>query len=82
MKYQGNDNHGRPKQNYVDKLGAMSDAALFEETKTQIWLSAYAANNPRSDYHWQCDATYDEWRKRNNVDQYGKAHKEVSKEVG
>lgn len=71
------DNRGKPRSNYFDHLESMTDDELFEETKSKIWLSAYAANNPRSDYHWQCDATYSEWKKRGNTDQYAKAHKEV-----
>jgi len=50
--------------------------------KKYIWLSAFANNNHRSDYHWQCDATYDEWKRRKgNTDMYGKAHKEVSWDI-
>lgn len=65
---------------YLAKLANMTDEQLFEEAKTHIWLSAYAANNPRSAYHWKCDATYDEAAKRDNgkADIYARAHKEVS----
>ena len=35
-----------------------------------MWLSAYAANNPRSDYHWQCDACYDEAIRRGDEGLY------------
>lgn len=59
----------------------MHDEHLYEETKRMIWLSAYANNNPRSCYHWMCDATYDEWKKRNKIDQYKKAHSEVTRKV-
>ena len=68
--YTGNDNYGKLKSEYISKIAAMTDKQLLKETKDKIWLSAYASNNPRSDYHWQCDACYDEW-KENRKDKYG-----------
>lgn len=76
-KYSGKSNYGKPKTEYLTKLIKMSDEELFTETKEKIWLSAYAANNGRSDYHWHCDGTYDEWRRRGKDNQYDKAHKQV-----
>ena len=52
----GNDNYSKPRQNYADRISAMTDEELLKETESTIWLSAYANNNPRSDYHWQADA--------------------------
>lgn len=78
--YLGKDNYGRPKQDYLNKLLKMTDEELHDETKDKIWLSAYANNNPRSDYHWMCDATYDEWKNRNNPEGYKKAYDETYKE--
>ena len=76
-KYSGNDNYGKPKQNYIDSLTKMTDEELHDETRQKIWLSAYANNNPRSDYHWQCDACYDEWTSnRKNESGYEKAYNE------
>lgn len=80
MDYTGKDNNGKPKSEYLDKLMAMADDDLFKETKDKIWLSAYANNNPRSDYHWQCDATYDEWQRRGSLHRYSEAHTQVVKE--
>ncbi len=77
-RYQGNGNDGYPKADYLAKLRAMTNGELFQETKDKIWLSAYANNNPRSDFHWQCNATYDEWVYRGMKEEYGKAHKQVS----
>lgn len=77
-KYTGNDNHGQPKQAYLDKIAAMDAALLEEETKSAIWLSAYAANNPRSDFHWQADACYDECMRRGDVDIYRRAFARAS----
>ena len=68
------DNAPEKKEEYKVRLQAMADEELFKETKMKIWLSAYAANNPISCYHWQCDYTYDEWKRRDKIDQYGVAH--------
>lgn len=80
-KYTGNDNYGRPKQEYLDKIAAMSDKELREETSHAIWLSAYADNNPRSDYHWQCDATYDECQRRGRGEIYSEVHARLMAEA-
>lgn len=79
MDYTGTDNSGKPKSAYIDRIKAMDDAALFGETESKIWLSAFAANNPRSDYHWHCDACYDECQRRGRVDIYVDAHKKASR---
>jgi hypothetical protein len=81
-KFSGKDNYGRPKQEFIDKISCMTDDNLFKETKQYIWLSAYANNNPRSDYHWQADATYQEWDKRNKIDKYKEAYEAIKKECG
>lgn len=70
----GNDNYGKPKSEYLQKLINMNEKELFEECKKMIWLSAYAMNNPRSDYHWQCDACYDECEKRDKRNIYQRAY--------
>lgn len=72
------DNHNQPKINYLGKLVEKSDKELEAECEQMIWLSAYANNNPRSDYHWQCDACYDECDRRGNTKIYSRAHKTVS----
>ena len=77
-KYDGNDNYGKPKSEYLDKLKVMDDKQLRDACEQMIWLSAYANNNPRSDYHWQCDACYDECHNRDKVYIYEQAHKYVS----
>lgn len=73
-KYEGKDNYGKPKSEYLAKLAAQSDDELLQEAKDRIWFSAYAANNPRSDYHWQCDAVYDECDRRGKIEIYKKAY--------
>lgn len=72
-KYEGVDNHGKPKSEYLERLRSMTDDQLFSACKDMIWLSAYAANNPRSDFHWQCDACHDECKLRDKIDIYQKA---------
>lgn len=76
-KYAGNDNNGKPKSNYLEKLTSLSDEELRKETETKIFMSAHAANNHRSDYHWHCDACYDECVNRNNMAIYKAAYKAV-----
>lgn len=73
--YNGNDNYNQPKSEYISKVITMSDDLLLEECKRFIFLSAYASNNWRSDYHWKCDLCYDECQRRNKGDIYTKAHK-------
>lgn len=75
-RFEGNDNYGRPKADYLAKLEAMTDEQLGSECQQIIYLSAWAANNHRSDYHWQCDACYAEARKRDEkASIYDKAYK-------
>ena len=73
-KYPGNDNYGRPKRLYIDKLAGLDDKKLYDECEQKIWLSAYASNNPRSDYHWQADACYDEAVRRGKPEIYKQAY--------
>ena len=68
-------NYGKPKWDYVRELQAMTDEKLKEATQQMIWLSAYASNNYKSDYHWQCDQCYDECQRRNKPEIYRQAHK-------
>jgi len=76
----GKSNDGPLRQDYADKLATITDDEFFEECKKFIFLSAYANNNPRSDFHWMCDAcTLEGWR-RGREDIYEKAHKEVSRQ--
>lgn len=72
--YSGRDNYGKPKQDFLAKLVALSDAAFVEEAEHRIWLSAYAGNNPRSDFHWQSDACYDEAERRQKPELYVQAY--------
>jgi len=62
--YEGNDNYGRPKADYLAKLDAMDDEQLGRECYSMIYQSARCNNNPRADWHWMVDACYDEAAKR------------------
>lgn len=63
---------------WQEKLAAMTDEELFKHCEQYIWLSAYADNNPHSDYHFLCDAGYEECQRRDNLDIYSRAHKQAS----
>ena len=79
--YSGNDNYGNPRSEYVKKIQNMDYKQLMEETELKIWLSAYANNNPRSDYHWHVSVCYDEWIDRDgNSNNYAKAWKEATRQ--
>lgn len=66
-KYSGIDNYGKPKSEYISTLPAMTDDELVKAASDKCWLSAFASNNPRSDYHWQVDAIYDEAKARGKM---------------
>ncbi len=75
---EGKDNYGKPRQEFVDRLAAMSDDAFVKEAEHRIWLSAYANNNLRSDFHWQADACHDEAKRRGKPELYEMAYKRAS----
>jgi hypothetical protein len=75
------DNSGHPTKEYVDRLAAMTENELRRECNSMIWLSAYASGNHRSDYHWKCDATYDECKKRRKKSIYSQEYRKLLKEA-
>ena len=77
----GLDNYQHPKQDYIARIKAMTDKELSAECESKIWLSAYAANNPRSDYHWHVDALWNECGRRNSPSIYDNAYKQVEKQA-
>lgn len=77
--YTGNDNYGRPKSAYLNYLKMLKDDDLFKLIENVVWLSAFANNNPRSDYHWQADACYDEASRRGKPDLYKQAYRHAYK---
>lgn len=66
---------------YVAKIQKQDDTAFYNECKNSIWLSAYAANNLRSDFHFMCDACYDESKRRDNGKTYQKAHDVITRSL-
>lgn len=81
IRWAGNDNQRKPRIAYFDKVAKLDNAALEKETKQKIWLSAYANNNPRSDYHWHVDILYDECEKRDKG-MYQRAFDAAKKSAG
>lgn len=67
-------------KDFAAKLGEMDEAGLRSACNQYIWLSSYANNNPRSDYHWQLDYVYTECSKRGKVDIYKKEHEQLVKQ--
>lgn len=60
---------------YREKLASVTEDDLYEHCKRYIWLSAYANNNPRSDFHWMVDSCYDECKRRGKINEiYQKAY--------
>lgn len=68
----GSGNYG-PRQVFADHLFEMDDETFVKQAEQSIWLAAYAANNPISDYHWQVDACYQEALRRDNPKLYERA---------
>jgi len=75
---EGNDNRGKPRQDYAVKIAEMDETAFVQEAEQKIWLSAYANNNPRSDYHWMADACHAEAQRRGKPELYRMAFKQAS----
>jgi hypothetical protein len=76
----GFDNYRNPRMEYVRQIEKMTDDQLDKETGQKIWLSAYANNNPRSDFHWHVDLLNNEWDIRGQHERYGKIYDRVYKE--
>jgi hypothetical protein len=74
----GKDNAGRPRQDYAVRIAAMTEPSFSAEAKQKIWLSAYASNNRRSDYHWMADACFDEAQRRGKPELYTAAFERAS----
>lgn len=71
-------NSGATQQDWRNRLYEMSDENLYLHCVRYIWLSAYAYNNPKSDYHFLCDAGYDECAARDLSEIYDRAYRKVS----
>jgi hypothetical protein len=71
-------NDGETKESWREKLKGMTEGELRLHCKKYIWLSAYANNNATSDYHFLCDAGYDECLRRARLDIYERAYNETT----
>ena len=80
LKYPGNDNYGYPRANFIIKLQGLDEKHLYADTEQMIWLSSFSNNNPKSDYHWQCTACFNECERRGRKDIYERAFKEASEQ--
>jgi hypothetical protein len=70
-------NTGETKTEWRARLKAMTEDELYQHCEKYIWLSAYANNNPNSDFHFLCDAGYDECKTRSRVDVYDRAYRDA-----
>ena len=70
------DNYGRPKSEYILRLGEMTDPELKSECYSMIYQSARCNNNPRADWHWMVDACHAEATGRKAGHLYSEAYSE------
>lgn len=61
---------------------AKTDDEYLKEAETQIWLSAFASNNPRAPAHKEADAAYDEARRREKPWLYNRAWNAAYRSAG
>jgi hypothetical protein len=61
---------------------ALSDDELVRRAETQIWLSAFASNNPRAPAHHEADAAHDEAERRGKPYLYQRAWNKAAKSCG
>ena len=71
-------------QAYEEKINAMGDRQFVSECGSMIFMSAYAANNPRACWHWMVDACYAcaVQRGGEHAPLYDLAYKQVASEQG
>jgi len=77
----GRSNYDRPTQEFADKIAAMDDEAFVKETEQYVWLSAFASNNPTSDYHWMASACYYEAQRRGDPELYNRAWRRAASQA-
>jgi hypothetical protein len=70
------------KAEYQAKLNDLDDDALAKEAERQIWLSAFAGNNPRAPAHWKADEIYDEAERRGKPWLYQRGYNEAYASCG
>jgi hypothetical protein len=82
LRLDGVNNYGKPRQAFADRLANANPVEYLQLAEMYIWLSAYADNNPTSDYHWKADACFDEAVRRCDVELYQLAHNRASSHNG
>lgn len=78
----GTSNYGRPAQEWADKIAALGDEEFTEEAAEAVYWSAWASNNPTSDYHYEASACYYEAQRRGNPDLYQQAYNRAVARAG
>jgi len=61
---------------------ALDDDAFVAKAEMQIWLSAFASNNPRAPAHKETDAAYAEARRREKPWLYNRAYNKAFASCG
>ena len=59
-----------------------TDDEFVKDAETQIWLSAFAANNPRAPAHTESDRAYDEAKRREKPWLYQRAYNGAYRSAG
>jgi len=61
---------------------SLSDEDFISKAEQQIWLSAFASNNPRAPAHKESDAAYDEAKRRDKLWLYQRAWNKAYRSAG
>ncbi|MBL8582237.1 MAG: hypothetical protein JNL61_08435 [Rhizobiaceae bacterium] len=60
----------------------MTDDDYLKKAEMQIWLSAYASNNPHAPAHKEVDAAYDDAQRRGKPWLYNRAWNQAYRSAG
>jgi hypothetical protein len=66
---------------YIEGLKKLPDDILYDVCKDMIWFSSCSSSSGGSDFHWMCDACFEECKRRGKDDLYQKAHKAISESI-
>lgn len=61
---------------------SLSEAEWLKRAQQQIWLSAFAANNPRAPAHREADRAYDDAKARDAIWMYQAAWNAAYRQAG
>ncbi len=64
------------------KWAELDENGYLEKAEMQIWLSAFAADNPRAPAHKETDAAYDDARRRGKPWLYKRAWNRAYRSAG